>query len=157
MKRARFAGLFSTAVVILLAGAAVDAAEPVLQSEAPAAASTDKPGDAAVSADTAIKVFGVQVFIDPKTGLVRTPTQEEAAALSAEMQRQFGAKAPRTKAMSGPVVRADGIVMAQVDISLMHSSVAHILPDGTVSFDCVKGHDHALDDAERSPAGAEKE
>ena len=157
MRQARSALTLSVVVTMLLAGAVLEAAEPMLRSEEPGNASADGSAVLAAPAETPMKFFGVQVFIDPETGLMRTPSPEEAAALAAEMQRQFGATAPRAKAMSGPVVRADGIVMAQVDVSLMHSSVAHILPDGTVSFDCVKGHDHALDDAERSPAGAEKE
>lgn len=156
MKPARFVCLFSAAFVILLAGVAIDAAEPVLQSEAPAAPSTDKPGDAAVSADTAVKIFGVQVFIDPKTGLMRTPTPEEAAALSAEMQRQFGA---RSKATAEPrqMTLADGTVMMELDPSLYSVSVARVLPDGTVSFDCVDGHDHQIDGAGHPHTAAVKE
>lgn len=157
MRYARCGLILCVATMALVSSVALEAAEPMLQSETSQAAAPAAEVCAAAPGSAPMKIFGMQVFIDPETGLVRAPSPDEAAALSAEMQRQFGATAPRTKAMSGPVVRADGIVMAQVDISLMHSSVAHILPDGTVSFDCVKEHDHGLDDAEFSPAGAEKE
>jgi hypothetical protein len=135
----------------LLAVPTADAAEPMLRLEEPDAAPT-----LTAPADAPVKFLGVQVFIDPETGQLRTPTPEEAAALAAEMQRQFGA---RSKAATEPrqVTLADGTVMMELDPSLYSVSVARVLPDGTVSFECVKGHDHSLEDGRHAHSGAETE
>jgi hypothetical protein len=156
MRQARSLLAFSAIVVILLSGAAIEAAEPMLRSEVSRTASPAEVAADAKPGDTQVKVFGVQVFIDPETGLMRTPSPEEAAALAAEMQRQFGA---RSKAAAEPrqTTLADGAVMAELDPSLYSVAVARVLPDGTVSFDCVKGHDHGLEDGRHAHSGAETE
>jgi hypothetical protein len=141
---------------MLLAGAVLEAAEPMLRSEEPGKAPADGAAVLAAPAETPMKIFGVQVFIDPETGLMRTPSPKEAAALAAEMQRQFGA---RSKAAAEPrqMTLAGGAVMAELDSSLYSVSVARVLPDGTVSFECVKGHDHGLEDGRHAHSGAETE
>ncbi|HSN56056.1 MAG TPA: hypothetical protein VLT32_15385 [Candidatus Sulfomarinibacteraceae bacterium] len=137
-------------------GPAAEAAEPMLHSEEPGSAQASGPAAPSAPSDAPMKIFGVQVFIDPETGLMRAPSPEEAAALAAEMQRQFGA---RSKAATEPrqVMLADGTVMMELDPSLYSVSVARVLPNGTVSFECVKGHDHGLDDGRHAHSGAETE
>lgn len=156
MRFARCGLILCVAAVALVSSAAIEAAEPVLRSEASQAAAPAAEVSAAAPGSAPVKIFGVQVFIDPETGLVRAPSPEEAAALSAEMQRQFGA---RSKAATEPrqVTLAGGAVMAELDPSLYSVSVARVLPDGTVSFECVKGHDHGLEDGRHAHSGAETE
>jgi hypothetical protein len=143
--------------MILLGSAGLQAVEPMVRAAGTDAAETVGAVPEVGSALTPMTIFGVQVFIDPETGLMRTPTPEEAAALAKEMQRQFGGPAAQTKGQMAQVKRADGSVMMEVGPDLMNFSVAHVLPDGTVTFDCVKGDDHGASDAAPSPAGAETE
>jgi hypothetical protein len=89
--------------------------------------------------------------------LVRTPTPEEATALAAELQRQLGDRAGQSKALPAPVQLANGGVMAPMSPELMNFSIAHVHADGTVSFDCVEGHEHGLEADAATPSGPEKE
>jgi len=149
--------MLSAAVMILLASAAAEASEPMTRSEGSGPVSAAEIQFAANAADTPVKILGVQVFIDPKTGLMRTPSPEEAAALNAELRRFFGSPAEEAKALPAPVVLANGTMKQRLDSSLMNVSVAHIHPGGELSFDCVKGHDHENASAAVRPAGPETE
>jgi hypothetical protein len=146
MSSARCALMISVFTMVLLVGPVAEAAEPMLHSEEPGSAQASGPAAPSAPSDAPMKIFGVQVFIDPETGELRAPSPEEAAALAAEMQRQFGV---RSKSAPEPrqVTLADGTVMMELDPSLYSVSVARVLPDGTVSFDCLEGHDHHLDGA----------
>lgn len=144
-------------VMVLLAGVALEAADETKRS----GGMRVKPG-AAMKAPTAsrytpMEIYGVQVFIDPETGLMRTPTPEEAAALSAELRSRFADRVPRTKSLAAPVVHADGTISMELDPSLLNFSVVQVQPDGTLQFECVKGHDHASELVGASATGAEKE
>lgn len=157
MRHARYELMLAAVVMILFVGAVLEAAEPMVRSEGPGAASP-----VGVTADASahyepMNVFGVQVFIDPKTGLMRTPSPEEAAALAAEMQRQFGGQRVKGLAQPKQVTLANGTVMSELDPSLYSVSVVRILPDGTAEFGCVENHDHGIADASPSHAGAETE
>lgn len=156
MSSARCALMISAFAMVLLMGPAAEAAEPMLHSEGPGSAQASGPAAPSAPNDAPMKIFGVQVFIDPETGLMRAPSPEEAAALAAEMQRQFGF---RSKAATEPrqVMLADGTVMMELDPSLYSVSVARVLPDGTVSFDCVEGHDHEIEGSVHPHAAAVEE
>jgi len=143
--------------MVLLAGVVLEAAdrpersaetrlEPAAAMKAPSA-----------SRYTPMEIYGVQVFIDSETGLMRTPTPDEAAALSAELRSRFADRAPRTKSLAAPVVHADGAISMELDPSLFNFSVVQIQPDGELKFECTKGHDHASELVETPAAGAEKE
>jgi hypothetical protein len=75
---------------------------------------------------------GLRVFIDPATGKIREPEQEELQALS----RAVGA--PTRVSSASQFVLSNGAVGAQVDPSLWSYSVATTGPDGKVSTACVK-------------------
>jgi len=148
----------STAIVMVqLAGVALEAADQTGKSRERSV----KPA-AAMKAPTAsrytpMKIYGVKVFIDRETGLMRTPTTEEAAALSAELRSRFADRAPRTKSLAAPIVHADGTISMELDPGLFNFSVVQIQPDGELRFECTKGHDHASELVEMPAAGAEKE
>lgn len=157
MRHPRTVVMLSAALTVLLAVAALEAADPMVRSQG---SGTAAPAGQAINAspvDTPVKILGVQVFIDPKTGLMRTPSPEEAAALNAELWRLFGSPAEEAKALPAPVVLANGTMKQRLDSSLMNVSVAHIHPGGELSFDCVKGHDHENASAAVRPAGPETE
>jgi len=97
---------------------------------------------------------GMRAYIDPKTGKLREPTEEELAAppllpgktLSTAPQKEF----------AGP----HGSVGMVLDESHMVHSVATVNPDGSVSMDCITGKlnsEKALTKTPRSglPAGKE--
>ena len=148
----------STAIVmVLLAGVALEAADKTGKSRERSvkpAAAMKAPTE---SRYTPMEIYGVQVFIDPETGLMRTPTPEEAAALSAELRSRFTGRTLRMKAQTAPVVHGNGAISMELDPSLFNFSVVQIQPDGEVKFECIKGHDHASKLVETSAADAEKE
>ncbi len=156
MRKVCYGLVVPVVVLLLFGGAAVEAVEPMVSSAGTEAAPAVRVVPDAGSALTPMTIYGVQVFIDPETGLMRAPTPEEAAALAVEMRKQFG-EPTQTKGQVAQVKRADGTVMAEVGPELMNFSVVRILPDGTTEFDCVKGHDHDAVDAAPSSVGAETE
>lgn len=149
--------MFAALVAAVVAAPAVDAGEPMVRSEGSGAAVENPLEAVAPTAIAPVQLAGVQVFIDPKTGLVRTPTAEEAAALAAELQRQLGGSSGQAKALPAPVRLANGTLMAPVSLDLMNFSTAHIHADGTVSFDCVEGHEHGPATGAAAASGPEKE
>ncbi|MEJ2086527.1 MAG: hypothetical protein P8Y44_12760 [Acidobacteriota bacterium] len=144
-------------VMVLLAGAALEASEPTGITPAGDLDEATAMKTAAVSRYTPMEIYGVQVFIDSKTGLMRTPTPEEAAALSAELRSRFGGLAPQTKTQAVPVVHENGAVSMELEPGLFNFSVVRIQPDGEAQFECTKGHDHALELVEGVRAEQEKE
>lgn len=130
------------AVLVLAAGSALVSAADA--PGAPIAVGDELASAKAPSLGTA-QVLGVQVFIDPKTGRMRTPTPAEAAALS-EAMKEFMAKFSAPQAVqTEPKVLENGTVVLALDPSLVNFSVVHLGPDGSPSQHCVKGHDHAVD------------
>lgn len=81
-------------------------------------------------------VLGMQVHIDPETGELRTPTPEEAAALSAQLQGLFASAAAAEPQVT---YHEDGMLTAALDFGSMDFSVVRISGDGTPVFDCVDG------------------
>jgi hypothetical protein len=144
-------------VMVLLAGVVLEAADSTEKSPEMRLKAAATMGADAVSRYTPMEIYGVQVFIDQETGLIRTPSPEEAAALSAELRSRYAVRAPQTKSLAAPVVHANGTVSMELDPSLLNFSVVQIKPDGEVKFECTKGHVHASELVEASHAGPEKE
>jgi len=148
----------SAALLLLLAPASGQAADA-------GGRSSDVDGEGAVvqRSDTIsrympVDVFGVQVMYDPETKQLKTPTPEQAAALSAALKARYGRIEARTTS-DAPVVakNSSGAFVAQLDGSQLNFSVARVQPDGTLGVDCTKDHDHAADSATTPVAGAETE
>lgn len=101
---------------------------------------TGKHDDAVVERD------GVKVLIDPQTGRIRQPTAEEAAALSAAIEQQFGKRA------EGVTLKfhADGTVQAELDESFMEAITVTRRADGSLKF----GHTTGLASASRAVVAA---
>ena len=116
------------AVALVLATGSAFSAEPVA---VPAQAE-----DAAEKTYEPMTVLGMQVHIDPETGELRTPTPEEAAALSAQMQQMFGSAAAAEPEL---VYHKNGMISAELDFGSMDFSVVRIAGDGAPVFDCVDG------------------
>ncbi len=129
-RKARIAPLLAVALVLALTGPAF-AAEPVAESMDAESAANEP-----TRTYEPMQVLGMQVHIDPKTGELRTPTPEEAAALSAQLHQMFGAP---EAAQPKVVEHANGMLSAEVDFSMMDFSVARIAADGSPVFDCVDG------------------
>lgn len=88
-------------------------------------------------ASTPAAASGLRVFIDPATGKIREPEQEELQALS-----NLEAAPTRLSSVS-QFVLSNGAVGAQVDPSLWSYSVATTGPNGKVSMECVNGLQNA--------------
>ena len=111
----------ATAITVLgLAAGAVAAAEP----QAPVAAGTSN---------------GVRAYIDPETGKLRQPTQDELAAEAAQAATADAAAPSDGKSVSY-ATRADGTRRAlDTEGRLMESVLATVKPDGTISYQFVAG------------------
>jgi len=144
-------------VMVLLAGAALEAADPTGKTPAGDVDTATAMKAAAVSRYTPMEVYGVQVFIDQETGLMRTPTPEEAAALSAELKAQFGDIEAKTKVKVVPRFEKNGMISAQLDASHLNFSVVRLQPDGKLKFECGKDHDHTSDSVTTPIAAPETE
>lgn len=114
------------AVALVLATGSAFAAEPVA-GPAPAEEPAEKTYEP-------MRVLGMQVHIDPETGELRTPTPEEAAALSAQLRQMFAA-APAPQAAA--VEHENGTISMELGLEHMDFSVVRVAPDGTAAFDCV--------------------
>jgi hypothetical protein len=89
--------------------------------------------------DAVIQVAGQQVHIDPQTGRIRQPTPQEAAALAASLEQQFG------KNVGGITITylPNGAVAARLDASFMDAITVTRDADGTLKFGHVTGLDNA--------------
>ena len=89
--------------------------------------------------DAVVEIAGQQVHIDPQTGRLRQPTPQEAAALAASLEQQFG------KNVDGITVTylPNGAVAAKLDDSFMEAITVTRGADGTLKF----GHTTGLDKA----------
>lgn len=108
----------------------VGAAEPA-ESE-----SRQSPHSQAANATNAANVRGVTVYIDERTGRMRTPTSEEARELRSAMQRMFASTGPSPKTITP---QRDGTISLVLDQSYAVFSIAVIDDDGRLSTRCVSG------------------
>ena len=151
-------GVSAALVMLLLAPAAVEAADA-------GGRSSDVDGEEAavqqsksVDRYMPVDIFGGQVLYNEETKQLKAPTPEQAAALSAALKARYGRIEARTTS-DAPVVakNSSGAFVAQLDGSQLNFSVARVQPDGTLGVDCTKDHDHAADSATTPVAGAETE
>jgi hypothetical protein len=87
------------------------------------------------------------VVRDAETGQLRAPTAEEARALQGTRSNErASARALRSSNATAAAeqVTATGAIAAELDESTHMYSVARRNADGSVSRECVKGHDKAL-------------
>lgn len=83
---------------------------------------------------------GQVVSIDPVTGRIRTPSPHEAAALSRSFQRSTTPLPART------VVHVDGgVEVLELPEEYDEVMVARFGPFGATTFDCLSGHEAALE------------
>jgi hypothetical protein len=91
---------------------------------------------------------GMRVFIDPATGKIRPPEQEDIQRLTALRAARATALAAPPQPLKGP----GGAIGLKLDESHMVYSVARKNADGTVSFECVDGSANAAKALSRPPA-----
>lgn len=100
---------------------------------------------------------GMTVFIDEETGEFRAPTAEEAAELSAAMQRMLS---PASRSASAETVSqrklANGAVGARLGASQMVFTVATIGADGKITQSCAHGPEQAKEYLHNHVATAEE-
>jgi hypothetical protein len=90
---------------------------------------------------------GLRVFIDPKTGEITEPSQEEKQALTPkqaprEGEMRQGPLAPEAAPIQ-ELVGPGGEVGVVLDESFMVNSIVRKNKDGSLSFDCVTGDKNA--------------
>lgn len=100
---------------------------------------------------------GMTVFIDEETGEFRAPTAEEAAALSAAMQKLL-APASRSVAAqtASPRKFANGTVGVRLGLSQMAFSTATVGADGKITQSCAHGPEQAMEHLHNHVATAEE-
>ena len=76
---------------------------------------------------------GLQIFIDPDTGLIRPAEQEDFRALMPPRLAPEAIPAPQ------PFAARDGAIGLRLDPSFDSYMLAVRRPDGTLAFDCVEG------------------
>jgi hypothetical protein len=79
---------------------------------------------------------GLQIFIDPATGLIRPAEQEDLRALARP------APAPEAVSAAQEFFGPDGAIGVRLDPSFDSYMMAVRRPDGTLDFDCVEGRAH---------------
>jgi hypothetical protein len=93
-----------------------------------------------------VPVAGMQVAIDPKTGRLRPPTQEESRALAQALRQQF-----RTPSSPLEVIQAEnGALAVELPEDFMETIVLRTHEDGTESIDCMSPTEAARIIAESS-------
>ena len=90
-------------------------------------------------ADVKVKVAGMQISIDPKTGRMRPPTPEESRAIGEALRQQFG-----TPSQPLQVIQAEnGALAVELPEEFMETAVFRIHEDGTQSIDCMSANEAA--------------
>ncbi len=102
----------------------------------------------------AASVAGVTVYIDERTGRMRTPTSEEARELRSAMQRMFASTEPLPKEITP---QRDGTISLVLDQSYAVFSIAVIDDDGRLSTRCVSGIANAETVLSRGTTSPERE
>ena len=116
------------------------------ESESHASAEAVEPVEA--EGEAPVSVAGMTVFIDQETGELRQPTAEEAAVLSAAVQRLFGGQRARTAHKQ--ITHKSGAIGVKLGLEHLAFSVATLGDDGELSYDCASSpeaaqrhiHDH---------------
>lgn len=114
----------------------------VLDLSSPAAALT-------VPASTTTTVAGVTVQVDPRTGRLRPPTNQQKQALAAAFRQQFSQPSPQAAFSHG-----NGMLSIVVGQSQLNFSVAQVNPQGEVEVSCLTGLEETamrLEDGTASP------
>jgi hypothetical protein len=138
MMRNRIIAIVGTFGITLAIGAiSLAASDDVNKTPAKPAAQAAKPSAAPAPAPASP---GVRVYIDPATGKIREPEQEEVQQLSpAAPAAARRLAAPAAVTMVGPG-NARGMKLSD---DQMVYSVATRKADGTISFECVTGAESA--------------
>ena len=143
--------LVSLLGLLLMSGAITGDGEEA-DAQAPAAdTSTVSVSSEVEEAETeSVAVAGIQVAIDPDTGRLRPPTDEEVTALRSALLQMFGASESPTV-----TVRDDGVESALLGASQCKMSVVTVNDDGALTHGCVDGPQGALrmlEEAANSPS-----
>jgi len=86
-----------------------------------------------VPVSTTATVSGITVQIDPRTGRLRPPTNQQKRALAAAFRQQFSQPSPQAAFSYG-----SGMLSIVVGQSQLNFSVAHVTPKG-VEISCLTG------------------
>lgn len=109
------------------------------------------PAPVAMFPASSTQSVAMRAYVDPNTGELRSPTQEDlakgASSKSAVAKNAKVAAAGRSAAAAVPgpavTVKANGARTAIVDEKFMTYAVVHVMPDGSISQECVDGIDNA--------------
>jgi hypothetical protein len=83
---------------------------------------------------TTATVSGVTVQVDPRTGRLRPPTNQQKRALATAFRQQFSQPSPHAAFSYG-----SGMLSIVVGQSQLNFSVAHVTPKGEVKVSCLTG------------------
>lgn len=105
-----------------------------------------------------VPLAGMTVFIDEETGQFRAPTAEEAAALSAEINKPLNsAAAPAARSDSYAMIRStNDAIGVRLGASQMVYTMATVGADGKVTQNCFHGSEEATDYLHNHVATAEE-
>jgi len=86
----------------------------------------------------------MRAYVDPTTGELRGPTQEDLAKGAAAKSAKAAPAAARRSAVAAVAapavtVKANGARSAVLDEKFLSYSVVHVMPDGSISQECVDG------------------
>ncbi len=79
-------------------------------------------------------ISGVTVQVDPRTGKLLPPTDQQKQALAAAFRQQFSQPSPHAAFSHG-----NGMLSIVVGQSQLNFSVAHVNPKGEVEVSCLTG------------------
>lgn len=126
--------------LIAFGGAEATAAEP---EAAPSVAASHGEAPAAKAEDTVVTFAGLQIAIDPETGRLRPPTEEEAAALAQGMRDLFGSQSFAAASDTVVTEHKDGMLSAVLGLDTLNFTVLRSNGDGTYSKECVSSPEAA--------------
>ena len=87
-----------------------------------------------VPSSTTTTVSGVTVQVDPRTGKLLPPTNQQKQALAAAFRQQFSQPSPQAAFAHG-----NGMLSIVVGQSQLNFSLAHTNPQGEVEVSCLTG------------------
>jgi hypothetical protein len=104
---------------------------------------TSNTSEEPAASEDSLLVGGMTVFIDEETGEFRQPTAEEAAVLSAAMQRVFSSVAKSAASSAAPQAFAGGAKGVRLGLNQMAFSVATVGTHGKITQECAHGPEQA--------------